>query len=147
MFKIIGGDGRQYGPITAEQLRDWIAQGRANGQTLVQPEGSAEWKPLASLPEFAAAVSAAAVPPVLQTVDPRKSKLIAGLLGVLLGSLGVHRFYLGYTGIGLAQLLLTVVSCGVLWLPTFIWGLIEGVLILCGSTITTDADGRALKDQ
>jgi hypothetical protein len=59
MFKMIGGDGHEYGPVTAEQLRQWIADQRANGQTLVQAEGSTQWKPLAALPEFADALAAA----------------------------------------------------------------------------------------
>ena len=41
-----------------------------------------------------------------------KSKLAAGLLGIFLGSLGVHNFYLGYTGKAWGQLLLTVLSFG-----------------------------------
>jgi len=145
MFQIIGGDGRAYGPIQAEQLRQWITEGRANGNTLVQIDGAANWTPLSTIPEFAAAAGSVGVPPVLQ-VGERKSKLVAGLLGIFLGSLGVHRFYLGYTGIGLAQLLLTVLSLFALLLPVAIWGLIEGVLILCGSGITTDAEGVPMKD-
>ena len=54
-----------------------------------------------------------------------KSKLVAGLLGILLGGLGIHNFYLGYTGKGVAQILLSF-CCGV----GYIWGLIEGILIL-----------------
>ena len=53
MYKIIGTDQREYGPVTANELRKWIAEGRANGQTLVQEEGSS-WKPLSSWPEFGA---------------------------------------------------------------------------------------------
>ncbi len=53
MYKIIGGDQQEYGPVTAEQIRQWVAEGRANGQTLARAEGSAEWKPLSALPEFA----------------------------------------------------------------------------------------------
>jgi hypothetical protein len=53
MYKIIGADGKEYGPVTTEQLRQWITEGRSNAQTRVQSEGSAEWKPLGSLPEFA----------------------------------------------------------------------------------------------
>jgi len=68
---------------------------------------------------------------------------VAGILGILVGWAGVHRFYLGYTAIGIAQILVTFLTCG----AGYIWGLIEGVLILVGSTITTDADGRPLKDQ
>lgn len=52
-YKIIGGDQKEYGPISAEQLRQWVAEGRANAQTLAQSEGSAEWKPLSSFIEFA----------------------------------------------------------------------------------------------
>src|SRR5438046_3002438 len=67
MYKIIGADGQVYGPITAEQLRQWIAEGRANGQTMAQPEGSTEWKPLSSFPEFAEATVTSALtgPPPL----------------------------------------------------------------------------------
>ncbi len=71
-----------------------------------------------------------------------KSRMAAGLLGIFLGGLGIHRFYLGYTGLGVVQLLVTLVTCGM----GSIWGLIEGILILCNSTITKDADGRPLKD-
>jgi TM2 domain-containing membrane protein YozV len=142
MYKIIGGDGKQYGPVSAEELRRWIAQGRANAQTLVHADGSSDWKPLGGEAEFAPLFSAGSVPPILQEPDLRKSKLAAGLLGIFIGGLGVHRFYLGYTGIGIAQILVTLVTCGL----GHIWGLIEGILILAGSSITTDADGRPLKD-
>lgn len=75
----------------------------------------------------------------------QKSKLAAGLLGILLGSLGVHNFYLGYTGKAVAQLLITLLSCGAGATITGIWGLIEGILILTGS-IDKDANNIPLKD-
>lgn len=53
MYKIIGADQREYGPVTADQIREWIAQGRASGATLAQAEGSTDWQPLSTLPEFA----------------------------------------------------------------------------------------------
>jgi hypothetical protein len=53
MYKIIGADLKEYGPIAAEQLRQWIGEGRVNGQTKVLPEGATEWKTMADLPEFA----------------------------------------------------------------------------------------------
>jgi uncharacterized membrane protein len=53
MYKIIGADQKEYGPVTADQLREWITQGRAHGQTAVLAEGAREWKPLATCPEFA----------------------------------------------------------------------------------------------
>jgi TM2 domain-containing membrane protein YozV len=85
-------------------------------------------------------------PPFAPNVDPlAKSKIAAGILGILLGALGVHNFYLGYTGKGIAQLLITVLTCG--WGSIFsgIWGLIEGILILTGS-INVDGSGRPLRD-
>ena len=74
-----------------------------------------------------------------------KSKIAAGLLGIFLGSFGVHNFYLGYTGKAVAQLLITVLSCGFLSFASAIWGLIEGILILTGS-INVDGNGTPLKD-
>ena len=58
MFKIIGADQKPYGPVAEDQLRQWISEGRADGQTLAQAEGSTDWKPLASFPEFAALFAA-----------------------------------------------------------------------------------------
>lgn len=72
-----------------------------------------------------------------------KSKVAAGLLGIFLGSFGVHNFYLGYTGKAVAQLLMTILSCGALSFISSFWGLIEGIMILAG-TITTDAQGNPL---
>ena len=53
MFKILGADGREYGPVDVGQLHEWIRQGRAGGQTQAQPVGATQWTPLSSLPEFA----------------------------------------------------------------------------------------------
>ena len=72
-----------------------------------------------------------------------KSKMAAGLLGIFLGVFGVHNFYLVYTGKAIAQLLISVLSCGFLALVSEIWGLIEGIMILSGS-INTDAQGNPL---
>lgn len=76
------------------------------------------------------------------TSTGQRSKLVAGLLGIFVGWLGVHNFYLGYTGKGIAQIILSFLSCGLIG---YVWGLIEGILILCGN-IKYDADGNLLKD-
>ncbi|HQF39627.1 MAG TPA: DUF975 family protein [Opitutaceae bacterium] len=65
MYRIIGGDGREYGPVSAAQVTQWIAQNRANGETRIKPEGAADWTTLAALPEFAAALAGPAAPPPL----------------------------------------------------------------------------------
>lgn len=74
-----------------------------------------------------------------------KSKMAAGLLGIFLGGLGVHNFYLGYTGKAVAQLLISLLSCGFLSWASAIWGLIEGILLLTGS-INVDGEGNPLRD-
>ena len=60
MYRIIGGDQQEYGPITADDLRRWIGEGRLSGQSLVQAEGTGEWKPLSAFPEFTEALRALA---------------------------------------------------------------------------------------
>ena len=77
-----------------------------------------------------------------------KSKLGAGLLGIFLGGLGIHNFYLGYNNKALSQLLLTVIGsllCGIGPIVAAIWGFVEGIEILTGS-ISCDADGNPLSD-
>lgn len=78
-------------------------------------------------------------------IDKPKSKVLAGLLGIFLGSVGVHNFYLGYTKKAVAQLLITVLSFGILSFVSSIWGLIEGIMILT-DTITEDAKGNKFVD-
>lgn len=81
----------------------------------------------------------------------QKSKIVAGLLGLFPGGLGVHNFYLGYTGKAVAQLLLTLIGWIILIGPIIsgIWALIESVLILCssyGSNWHRDGRGQELQD-
>lgn len=63
MYKILGTDNKEYGPVPAEQLRQWILQGRANRNTLVQAEGATSWKPLSLFPEFSATLGGLAPTP------------------------------------------------------------------------------------
>jgi hypothetical protein len=69
MYKIIGADGGTYGPATVEQLRQWIAEGRANAQTQTLTEGATGWKALGALPEFAGHF-APLIPPVIGPLRP-----------------------------------------------------------------------------
>jgi len=74
---------------------------------------------------------------------PAKSKVTAGLLGLFLGFLGVHNFYLGYIAKGVIQLILSLTYCGLaISVP---WAFIEAIVILAGG-IKTDGQGRPLKD-
>ena len=106
-------------------------------------------------------------------IDERKSKIAAGLLGIFIGSLGVHNFYLGYTKKAIIQISLTVaglilsivfyvlatllaaIYIGFLFLPLAficsalpfaanVWGIVEGIMILAGG-IKVDGKGIPLK--
>jgi uncharacterized membrane protein len=69
MYTIIGGDGKEYGPVSAEQVRGWLAGGRANLDTKIKTAGSEEWKTVADFPEI---VGGAVTPsPAAGSVTPR----------------------------------------------------------------------------
>ena len=65
MYKIIGANQAEYGPVTADQLRQWITEGRVNAATLAQAVGDTGWKPISTFPEFVANFASTSVPPPL----------------------------------------------------------------------------------
>jgi len=69
MFKIIGADGQEYGPVTIDQLKQWITENRVNGKTKILSEGASEWKPLVEIPELAALLSTT-LPPLASAAPP-----------------------------------------------------------------------------
>jgi len=71
MYKILGGDGKEYGPVSAEQLRQWVREGRANALTQVRADGATQWQALGSLPELGEIFGAVAgVPPTIGGLSP-----------------------------------------------------------------------------
>lgn len=80
---------------------------------------------------------------------PQKSRLAAGILGILVGTLGLHNFYLGNSQRGLIQILVatlgSIITCGLGTVAMMIWGIVEGVQIL-EHKINTDSNGVKLKD-
>jgi len=94
MFKIIGSDQKEYGPVSFDQVRQWIATGRAIASTKAQLDGG-EWKTLGEFPEYAGALSAGtrpmsppASPPPLSPADVKTSgmaiaSLVLGILGII----------------------------------------------------------------
>jgi len=111
MYKIIGADGKEYGPVGADQIRQWIAEGRANAQTKIQAEGSTEWRLLSEFPEFADALNAAVppkyMPPTTAPVKTSRAAIASLVLGIL-----------------------SFVSCGLTALITSPLGLILGLVAI-----------------
>ncbi len=150
-------NGQEYGPYTLEQLKQFVGTGNITAQSHVRAADSGEWALAPALPELADAFPAGGAPsypaPGQQAYGQQaygqqqyggqpgyagpvsdKQFITALLLSVLVGGLGVDRFYLGYTGLGVLKLL-TLGGCG-------IWSLIDLILIATGKL--GDAQGRPL---
>src|SRR5213076_841251 len=99
MYKIIGADQKQYGPVSADEMRQWIAEGRVNAQTLIQAEGQTDWRPLSTFPEFATApqplpsgapLTSAPISNAAALVNgPGIALMVIGILFALLSVLGI----------------------------------------------------------
>ena len=81
MFKILGADGKEYGPVTVDQIKKWISEGRANNETMAQRAGETIWQPIGQCPEFADVFPAA--PPVVTsapagTTSPERTPSVPG---------------------------------------------------------------------
>ena len=113
MYKIRGGDGNEYGPVSADTLRAWVNQGRANSQTFVLAEGATEWKTLSTHPEFA---------PLFAPPPPGLTSAIGG------SPIGPART----SGMAVWSLVLGILSliCGFLTLLSAPTGLILGLVAL-----------------
>lgn len=112
MFTIIGGDGKEYGPATADQIRAWISAGRANLDTKARALGSDEWRRLADFAEFSGTAAPPPIPvaptagypaptpaPALPIEDSTLADRGARLLAVLIDQVFV--FIVCLPGIGL----------------------------------------------
>ena len=70
---------------------------------------------------------------VIPKQSDESKRVLAGILGIILGSLGIHKFILGYTTQGIIMLAITVVTCGIGGALTSLIGLIEGIIYLTKS--------------
>lgn len=118
-----------HGPYEAEHIRAWLRSGQISWNTQASRGEGDPWRPLSAIAEFNPTAQVGAPGPA--AVAPgQKDKTIAGILGILLGWLGIHHFYLGNTGLGLLYLLVSVLSLGILSGLPAIAGLIEGIIYL-----------------
>jgi hypothetical protein len=144
MYKIVGADGRLYGPVSAEQIKQWIAEGRANAHTQALADGAAAWKPLSQFPEFAGYFAAQVPPsiPPLSVAAPRKingwatTGLIFGMLSIvccckcLFGVLGIVFSLVGLSQINQNPHVYEGRSMAIVGLALSILGILFGLLLL-----------------
>jgi len=89
MYKIIGSDQKEYGPVSTDLVRQWLKDGRLGRQSPVQAEGSSEWKPLGNVPEFADLFPPAA-PPLAGSATGTGSRTSGlAIASLILGPLGL----------------------------------------------------------
>jgi len=75
MYKIIGADGKEYGPVSAEQLRQWLNEGRVNKQTQVLAEGGVDWQALGAVPELNPVMPPTVTPVIKPLVSDQSTAL------------------------------------------------------------------------
>lgn len=107
-YKIIGSDQKEYGPVTFEQMRKWISEGRVNAKTQVQAEGDSAWRSLGDVPELSELLRTGAPPPPPAPAQPPSASRTSGLAigSLVLGILGI--FTCGISAI--AGLILGIVA-------------------------------------
>ncbi len=132
---------QNYGPYSVEQVNSMLAAGRLHESDLAWVEGTPDWQRLGAVPGILR------MPPPVSQPEPRdpdeSDRLIlpAFVFAFFFGVFGVHRFYVGRTGSGVAMLLLSITGIGLV--VTGIWFLVDLVIIACGGF--RDADERYLR--
>ena len=134
-YRIIGGDQKQYGPISAEEMRQWIAEGRLNGQSLAWVEGGADWRSLATFPEFSdALVAQTAARPPIAAAPASPSELASQILArepeLRLGEClkAGFSFLAGNVGFVLGAVFLVWLINGVMMFLPFLGGIMHWLL-------------------
>src|SRR5208283_4137903 len=125
MYKIIGADQKEYGPITADQLRLWIAEGRVNAQTSTRLESDANWKPLSEFPEFTGALGL--------TVSEPPPALSAGVAAASIEDILARDYELDIGGCISRGWNLLKNNFGLLFCGVLIYMAIEGAIALLGA--------------
>ncbi len=142
---LVTTNGKEYGPMSKDELALSLQQRRCSATDLFWRQGMPDWKPLAEIPELSDIASsvppqAAQLPPLPGEISPEESELArkkipAGILGIILGQFGIHKFILGYKKEGIIMLLVSVLGCWLV-LPIVVMGIIgiiEGIMYLAAS--------------
>jgi len=108
MYHIIGVDGRQYGPATEEQIRQWFAEGRLSAQTQFLAEGDSGWKPLSALSEFSDLVARGSPEPIslaqygsAAAVKTNQMAMIGMIMGILSVTVGLCCYSMPFSILGI----------------------------------------------
>lgn len=161
----------QLGPLTRDQMTELIEGGVIARDTYVWKSGMTDWLPADRIAELASSFNlvdpmmapppppnagpkpfAASSPPTMgsamapmqrpmlyPSLRSDKSRILAGVLNLFLP--GVGRIYLGYAALGVLQIVVSIVTCGL----GLIWPFVDGIIILSGG-VKLDGYGRQLAE-
>ena len=136
-------NGNRIGPVDEATMRSLIADRTISIDTLVWTNGMANWTPLQQTQLAAGLPVAPPMSSINAATQPNnssaKDRVAYVLLAVFLGGIGIHNFYAGFTNRAIIQLLVSVLSCGILWFFMWIWAIVEAC------TVTQDANGVRFK--
>ena len=149
MYRIIGSDGSEYGPVDAEQIKRWLADGRVNLQSKVLAEGATEWRPLAEFPELAGSTPMQHTSPstspartinataaAQQVSGPATGLIVTAILGFVVQGffvlVNVFGLSLGFLDTSPDAMAINLFS-GTMGLFTNVVGIAIGVVILLGA--------------
>jgi TM2 domain-containing membrane protein YozV len=133
-------DGKQsFGPYTTEQMKEFAGEGRLQANSKVWRDGMPDWVDARTLPDL---FGGRTPPPPMPGAyhgqsaalqEANSKKILAGILGIMLGMFGVHKFVLGFTGAGIAMAAITLCTFFIASPVIYIIGLIEGIIYLTKS--------------
>ena len=140
-------DGERHGPVLVEQIKEMAAAGRLRSDDLVWQAGMADWTAAGTVPGLLPPVTApppipasGLAPPIVHAVgdssavkEASSKKIAAGICGILVGSLGIHKFVLGINTPAVIMLLVTLLTCGIGAIVMHAIGLVEGIIYLTKS--------------
>ena len=136
-------NGNRIGPVDEATMRSLISDRTISIDTLVWTNGMANWTPLQQTQLAAGLPVAPPMSSINAATQPNnssaKDRVAYVLLAVFLGGIGIHNFYAGFTNRAIIQLLVSILSCGILWFFMWIWAIIEAC------TVTQDANGVRFK--
>ncbi len=117
-------NGQPIGPMTTDQLRAY----GITPNTMVQQAGTDQWLPAYNFPELMAMIQQTNGYGNGYYSTSGKDKIVAGVLALLVGTLGIQYFYVGKTTAGLLTILLSIITCGSWSIVTFIQGILMLVM-------------------
>ena len=88
MYRIVGEDGKEYGPVSLEEIKRWLIEGRVNANTMVMPEGGTRWQKLSEFPELSGSTGGTAAAEG-KVSGPAVGLIVTAIIGFVFQAIGI----------------------------------------------------------